>query len=818
MKSTFLSLLRRSSQWPVLMLGTALAVPLLLALATVSPDLTSYDLGSPGDEYIASGFWPREHNGQESFRWTDGDSTLRFPGYESASALLVSFRLQGPPTGEHHPLTLIPSSSESLPIEALAQPGWRIYRLLVPHTAGGWSTPALRITSPTYDPEGADNRQLGVVLSAAWSRPIAGWRPGPILTRTSFLLLLFWIVFLILRRLSRPWLAAIGINALALTYFLAARRDPAWMAFWLPQLWFSAGLALALIYARPFLRFYQTYIAPRLPSPGLVGAGLALVGAILLSMRVLIPFGAGLLLAGALLAGCALPGAERSVPRSLIALGLASAVTVGIFVRLYQLEWLPFGLWRDEARYGVLALRILHEPSFRPVYVPGGVDYPALLFYLTAGVIKLIGVQIASVRIVAALAGGFVPLAIFFLGRRLIGPRAAFLAALLTAVAAWHISISRISFVAVLDPLFTISGLALLWEALEAREQRRRRAWAYFVLSGLSLGLALYTYHTARLMPLLAALLALTVLGRSWGRWRQAAPGLMVTALIVIALALPLLQYALTESANFNLRLRQTSATATAEQRGLSIPAILDENLGRYLLMWHLYGEPNGRHYIPGRPMLDPITGAAALCGLLLTLSRTMTPANRFLLAWLAIGLIPAILSEGAPHAVRSVGAIAPALLLAGRGLSATVEAVGKARGLPLAVGLLSAVAFLNLSLYFGRMPYDPAVWAKFHYAPETMIGRYIRHYSGSAALFIPRRIAEEDVIRYLTYGLAVGTYSPDDSPSIIPKGALVLLPAGAPEEERRWVERVADPGALPQPMQPYPGTDQPTFWLYTVQ
>jgi len=42
--------------------------------------------------------------------------------------------------------------------------------------------------------------------------------------------------------------------------------------------------------------------------------------------------------------------------------------------------------------------------------------------------------------------------------------------------------------------------------------------------------------------------------------------------------------------------------------------------------------------------------------------------------------LVPALLAEGAPHAVRSVGVIAPALLLAGLGLQ-RVLAIGRTPG-----------------------------------------------------------------------------------------------------------------------------------------
>ena len=46
--------------------------------------------------------------------------------------------------------------------------------------------------------------------------------------------------------------------------------------------------------------------------------------------------------------------------------------------------------------------------------------------------------------------------------------------------------------------------------------------------------------------------------------------------------------------------------------------AVLWENLKRHLLMFHFEGDPNGRHNIPGAPMLDVISGVLMLAGLVI--------------------------------------------------------------------------------------------------------------------------------------------------------------------------------------------------------
>ena len=39
---------------------------------------------------------------------------------------------------------------------------------------------------------------------------------------------------------------------------------------------------------------------------------------------------------------------------------------LALALRMWDLGGLPFGLWRDEARHGLVALRILDDPDYRP--------------------------------------------------------------------------------------------------------------------------------------------------------------------------------------------------------------------------------------------------------------------------------------------------------------------------------------------------------------------------------------------------------------------------------------------------------------------
>jgi hypothetical protein len=251
--------------------------------------------------------------------------------------------------------------------------------------------------------------------------------------------------------------------------------------------------------------------------------------------------------------------------------------------------------------------------------------------------------------------------------------------------------------------------------------------------------------------------------------------------------------------------------------------------------MWNVEGEHNARHHVPLVPLLDLFSGLLFIVGALLALLGRAGRQGWLLAGLLLIGLLPGILSSNAPHALRSVDAIVPGLLLAALGARALATRAVRpdplaveetsvpaqpgragwpppARGYPaLALGACAIVAF-NIWVYFGHTPYDPRIWSKFAYLEETAIGSYARQSRAEGPLFVPAAVAGNDVARYLLYGLAVTTFDSEAPPPALPHGARLVVQARG---------GVAPPGqgpaggAEPRPMQPYPGTERPTFWLY---
>ena len=148
-----------------------------------------------------------------------------------------------------------------------------------------------------------------------------------------------------------------------------------------------------------------------------------------------------------------------------------------------------------------------------PLYVWSfGVSYKNPVFIYSAMLpMALLGPTELAVRLTAALYGFGTVLAMFFLGRALMGPLVGLIAALLLAVCPWHLHFSRIGFELITLPFFFILALTCLvrWT------QGRRTLPQAMVL----LGLCLYTYVPAKLfVPLFLAGFAAALLAPRCGR------------------------------------------------------------------------------------------------------------------------------------------------------------------------------------------------------------------------------------------------------------------------------------------------------------
>jgi len=366
---------------------------------------------------------------------------------------------------------------------------------------------------------------------------------------------------------------------------------------------------------------------------------------------------------------------RRQLPDLLL---LCAILIIGGALRFYRIGDLPPGLYRDEAYYGLDALRVLGGEW--ALYFAANNGREGLFMYPLAAGIALLGRTPEALRATSAAIGVLTIAAIYLAGRQMFSPRVGLLGAAILAVNFWHLALSRVAFRAITLPAVLCLAVALAFGALRAASPDRCASLAG--LAGAAFGLTLYTYTSAQLVPVLVALGGVltwsAVAGASAGGsagWRW--PALAFALGLLLALA-PLGIWLTRHAALYFARAGQVGIFNPAINGG-DLPGALAANLARVAGMFFFQGDRIWRHNLAWRPVFDGWLGPAFALGLAACARRgwigraDLPIADRvgapFALCWLLVMLLPTALAEDAPHFLRAVGALPAACLLAALGL-----------------------------------------------------------------------------------------------------------------------------------------------------
>lgn len=494
--------------------------------------------------------------------------------------------------------------------------------------------------------------------------------------------------------------------------------------------------------------------------------------------------------AGALAQGLGDGTEDRRGPRcgrAAAILPLAAIGAAAVAMRWYRLADMPYGLWFDTAQAGNVAIRILRDPSYRPVFVPDLTQLPALSLYLAAASIRLLGATPFALRAVGAVAGTLTVVATWGAGRALFGPRVGVVAAALAAGSGWLLAIDRIAIGSALVPTSMVgavwcvaAGASRPRDAEGARGDPGRRWAARCAAAAAITAAGLYSYWGAYVAPPIVGLLILAESARVAGAgprgaraarfWARALlGGTAYVATLLIALA-PLASYALAHPRQFTQRAATINAVdGTAGTAGITI----GESALRHVAMFWVWGDRNGRHNLAGAPELDPLTGALVLAGAAALLAARGTRSRgAWLLAWIGLGLVAGIAStpSEAPNAHRTVAVVPAVLLLAAVGADRLARAAALAMATTrlghrsasaraaAALGAVCAIAFGLGAWRFLAQQASPATQAA--YSPtETLFARDVDTLPISTAVYVGRGIdRQHPTVRFLSPRAAAAT------------------------------------------------------------
>jgi hypothetical protein len=227
----------------------------------------------------------------------------------------------------------------------------------------------------------------------------------------------------------------------------------------------------------------------------------------------------------------------------------------------------------------------------------------------------------------------------------------------------WSLSTSRQALRSSLLPILFTMAIYFYWRFVHASVEGQadstapRPGYWRLALFALLIGATLYTYIPARVLwVIFPAFLCYAALFH-----RRVFQGVSLPTLLALScgllLAVPLAFYLRTHP-GAEPRLAMLDAPLQAFVKG-DVSLILRR-------AWHFLsgflipgqGDDFLAYTIPGRPVLDPLTGALFLVGLGLCLSRWREPASAFSLIWFLVGISPSLVTGAAASTTRSIAAL----------------------------------------------------------------------------------------------------------------------------------------------------------------
>jgi len=340
-------------------------------------------------------------------------------------------------------------------------------------------------------------------------------------------------------------------------------------------------------------------------------------------------------------------------------LAITLILLLAAVLRLWALGEVPPGLCHDEVAHWLIDRDILS--GHHAIYFTAAYGHEPLYHYVQAVTVALFGDHWLGLRYPSVAFGLLGLAATYVLVRRLFGVPAALLAGSWLALSFWPLFYARVALRAISLPFTAALSAYFLLRATIPPTSRstspRVRLSAgsgiiNWLLAGLFLGLSLYTYMSARVLPtVLIAFLAYLLLVSPPPRipWVN----LFTFLLTAILVSAPLVAWLGTHP---GAEYRVAEVREPLDRLLAGDPSLVWQNLVANLNSFTFAGDPWPRQNIPGRPVFaDPVGAALFYAGLLIALWRWRNPRYGLLLIWLAGALVPSIVTSDAPSSIRNI-------------------------------------------------------------------------------------------------------------------------------------------------------------------
>ena len=357
---------------------------------------------------------------------------------------------------------------------------------------------------------------------------------------------------------------------------------------------------------------------------------------------------------------------------------LVCIISLGFFLRIYQIENTPPGIYPDEAVNGEDALRANATGNYQWFY-PANQGREGLFMNLIALCFKLFGASILTLKLPAIIFGTLTILGTYLLSKEIFkSERIGLISSFLVSVSFWAINFSRISFRANMLPPILVFSFYFLFRGL------RTKKWWDFAIGGFIFGVGMHSYISWRIAPIvLVAMLPFFILARK-NFFKNYWKSILIFLFFSIISAFPMFLTFYQHPEFLESRSSSISVLSPEVNRGNPIQTFL-RSFALSMVKYNFWGDQNWRHNFPPYPLLDPLTGLAFIFGLFFSIKKFFQAFSErirektttleleiyaFLLIWFLFLLAPEFMTaEGNPHALRSIGTLPVVFIFSALGI-----------------------------------------------------------------------------------------------------------------------------------------------------
>lgn len=419
------------------------------------------------------------------------------------------------------------------------------------------------------------------------------------------------------------------------------------------------------------------------------------------------------------------------ISKRIIWISLFLIVLLASVLRIWQLGNIPPSPDWDEVALGYNAYSIIHTGrdefgKLLPVVLRSFDDYkPALYAYLTIPSVLIFGLTTFAVRLPSAIFGIISVVAVFFLIREIFEKYKyrdllSLLSAFLLAISPWSIQFSRVGFESQVGMVLNLLMVLFFVKGIKKPK--------LLFLSAVFAGLSIYVYQSEKVFtPLLALALVLIFRKELFALSKKYILLAFIIGLIVVS---PMVLYILN---NREALLRVTGTSIFSYQTEIlsdtinklekdranndTLGLLLDNRrvvyaknivsgyISHFSPNWLFVTGDISRHHAPNMGLLYLFELPFLLIGLYFIVFGKFDKKTKLLiLSWFLLAPVPASITTGVPHAVRTLNFLPTFQIITAIGIVWALLSIYKYKNIKYVFYLLASLVFIfNFSYYLNQ-------------------------------------------------------------------------------------------------------------------